>query len=1024
MSSAPSQADANERIAQAVRRQFPSWVLPTSRAGPSAAVKTDGKYADFLVSSNWILRPVGIKEFFDELQKRTTGVRVTYDLDTGCATIKCLASDQEAVMEACKSVIDRMVRGEIKSGLATSEKVTLPGEWCALVSDQQGEKLTTTLFPREIRGFSCQTAWTMPGKLVANHITLEKLVPGEELSKLQQVTGCTMMIGSDKPIMYIGANSIEKAAIVERKLNTLAKYAMRPSERDDRCESFIYAEDKQDENGALTFMEQGARSHLTTFFLDRATYRLVPEYSAYGNIFGKGVVVSLVCDLRQLSSKPASIKPAIAEDERNQPYKAFTLDYSYTPKYRSGNEGSNKALSPAVDRFHPSNNPDVSSWVQQLPTPDPTPQSGEGSKPSQWEKAPVTSRRIISSPSSQGIVEEQNWLARDNDPSSGCEGLCGTHKGRPTPRKFKETNQRGRSPSPGGYQTKETNRKPRGRQQPNYNQRARGNQYSRPYQQRRPTNQRGMNSTTRGNHQTSRVPPRSQNYSISKDPGPFTATIYPRDGGSRREGPVPRRRGDEGSQMQFTVTPGENSGGSGREPEYEKKLKELQDHIDKMAVEIVKLRDSKEEQDHGSCLVAAQAEQAPEDPFASLLNKVRFGNAPTKKKDDAPTLHATMSQQAGSRFIQTVLPQDPHVELMETINRKLVRMMDSLELFPGNVSLKAEIGRLCLTRINEDYVRQQAHDSQSKIMSLHTIKEALDMHHVKPRDILFTKILTAEGADANYLAHIKDSSAKRVWSPNTRHTIYEVNCAAMTKEKNTYKFVVEIDSRDFSYKISPLTPALCSLFVHCPKRSWDFQITLATSQDLNELYGNFAKDLVDNMQVMLEDSGIPSLEFLIRTAWQVEILLVRTRNVASYTKGGEGSASSVLEICEVHDMSPTSFTGTDNEATIKFEQYPGNRQLGQLGTWYEATIQSKFIKEALQQNLGLEFGDTASWSPEDFRKVGAFDELIRSTTEMIKNMDGIGYWGNNHQDAMIHGKPRAASSTGPRYGAPQPPTLW
>lgn len=126
-----------------------------------------------------------------------------------------------------------------------------------------------------------------------------------------------------------------------------------------------------------------------------------------------------------------------------------------------------------------------------------------------------------------------------------------------------------------------------------------------------------------------------------------------------------------------------------------------------------------------------------------------------------------------------------------------------------------------------------------------------------------------------------------------------------------------------------------------------------------------------------------------------------------------------MEIREVHDMLPNGFVDEDGtgKGTVHFSQRPEFKERGELGAWYEVSLQSKKVNEALQQNRDLELGEVVDWSPKELQEAGAFDELVRSAIEVVKHIDGVGYWGDNEQDTMIHGMPHVGPTRRSQMGS-------
>ncbi|KAI1379601.1 hypothetical protein F4677DRAFT_442576 [Hypoxylon crocopeplum] len=961
--------DPKQIAVNCCERDFPEWKAKKDAlaAKVAAAKAANDPDVEFLLASNWVLRPEGIRQFLADLEKhvKQPDVYATYDFDTHSVKIKCMASDEGAVMAACQSVMDGLVRGELAIDLAQSKKIARSQKWHTdLANEHTGEESILALCPSNIQGHACRAVWIMPEELAKRDVTMIHLLHGTALAKLQQVTDCAMETTNEGLVMYIGAESRDKVAKAKQRLNALAKYVQ--EEPDNRCESFVYAEKDQGSLATFKYLDDGPRSGLTTFYLDRAKYNLDAGTSAYGKLFEQGVVVSLSKgNSQQPIDDPRDIIPAISCKEKNKPYVAFPPNRPYEQKRDSCDlepDGEQSSPFTAIRRAR------VASWVAQLPQQESTLPDGEQSVGS-----------------SCGLVDSSNPRQQDNNTGTLQSSSKGTQNGLQMPLNGQRWNS-----GQGQDSGKSTDR-----YDPLWPSRNVRSHLYRPNDHRYGTGRFNPNLGGEESRVASRIPSTPQQTNPSSQIGQLHSPVDFDNGESRPPSyvsPQPRHQLPFTERTEMTEL---NDDTLKESVVNQQRLDEVQAGLTEMDVGVVTPESGEEGTPEGSQVTSTEPATAGVDPFVIIWDSLK------KMDDKPPAQRSTMRQQASSTSHQQVR-EGPAPALLQAMNQKLVQMMGSLELFTGRISLKAELGRLCLTKVNHAHVRAPP-------KSLHDMKEALDKQYVNPRDVMFTNILTAEGADANYISFMRDGSG-RIWEGDMRRTVYEVTCCANPKEGNAFRFTVKIDGRDFTHEVNQYPADSCSIFVHCPKRRWDFQVTLAQSQDLEEICGNFVNDLVESMRVKSQGSGIPLLEFLVNKAYKIEILLVRTLNIGTY-KCSEKSVfgRTRLEITEVHDMKPT-VNETEDWKAITFKQRRENQQLGQLATWYEASLQSCIVNEALKQNEELEFAEEVQWSPNQLREAGAFNDLIRSATEMVKRIDGVGYWGDNFQDTMIHGRPPSGSS--------------
>ncbi|OTA75608.1 hypothetical protein M434DRAFT_383882 [Hypoxylon sp. CO27-5] len=1012
---------AVKRVPDKFRTQFPSWV--SANEVRDATIGSKSVRSEFLLASNWVLLQGGLQEFVNELKKNVEDIDVIYDLETASVKVKCLTSREEAVMAVCQSIMDKIVQDELDRDRLAASKIIAAMDWHA--SEQHQKESLMVLAPQGIQKSTYQTAWIIPGNLVKKDIGALELVSGEALAELQLLASCEMVAGNDGLVIYIAAESKDNIAVAERKLNTLAKYAAMPSRADTLCEAFIYAEDKKDSLATFTYVAHGPKTMLKNFFLDRAKYTLAKESSAYGRIFEKGVFVTLLSGhSRRPTIVTVDLTPAISSGDKKGCFKAFSPAWRYRPKHEFCGPSYADTI-PASSSSNLDPNKNVTSWITRLPRPEMMlPHGDRHGAPDLGLRAhigrsqePITGHNLINTareqtPGHRGypVINRtdqapsgSSWgEIRRVDPHSAWGGLSEQQE--------QTTSQSNLSTVP-----RETGKNP----QKKKHKAGKKHRAAKHRGQKHRGEQLNANSSSDGGRQADQMIPYIQRAGIrntnNHEPRPVSyVPPHLRGLGTSDQ----TREITESSEYTLNAPETNLTESDANELGSQQKAREHEAYVDDVVEETKTLQ----LQDEGAQPI--QPRSAPADLFGSACDRFQAQRATMRQRAPLPSSRGH-AQATDSTSSDEILDLGSDLVLMQVMSQKLVRMMSSLEVFRGRVSLKAEFGRLCLTTINHNHVHVHGSAARSPAKSLREMKEALDKHHVNPRDVMFTNILTAEGEDANYISFMQDSFGKRMWLPDTRRTVYEVACCAFTKEKKPYRFVVEIDGGDFTYQIRQLQGNSCTLFVHCPNRAWDFQVTVSKTPNLDEIYGNFAKDLVDSMRVIPQDFGVPLVEFTVKRAYRVELLLVRIRNIASYKRkigafsspDGTSPDSNILEICEVHDMAPLELVETKDQVTVPFRQHPGFQQLGQLPTWYEVSIQSKLVNKAVQQNRNLELGEEVDWSPEQLWDAGAFDGLIQSATDMVKKIDGVGYWGDNYQDAMIHGVPPAGPVPSSPYWA-------
>jgi len=119
---------------------------------------------------------------------------------------------------------------------------------------------------------------------------------------------------------------------------------------------------------------------------------------------------------------------------------------------------------------------------------------------------------------------------------------------------------------------------------------------------------------------------------------------------------------------------------------------------------------------------------------------------------------------------------------------------------------------------------------------------------------------------------------------------------------------------------------------------------------------------------------------------------VRVHRIVEYLSG---DATSILHIAEIHDLDVNAQVGethTIYKAESNTVPRPGCEK---VDYWHEVSISSTDAIKNFEENMTLEFGDEASWTPESISKQNVAAAMYQPACEMLKQMDGIGFWNDN-----------------------------
>ncbi|KAH9887867.1 hypothetical protein F4778DRAFT_797341 [Xylariomycetidae sp. FL2044] len=1045
------------RAAQEIKRRFPKWVdeqeaqLTDTALTMKDGMGVNGNSSEFILCPNWIFFPEGLEIFSEKLCQSDLAPEVMYDIDIPGFRVKCPFHEEEDVMILLQQVMDYTVRRGLENdelskyfSLPQTKSILSIDEWDepAQIKPEERSKYEKWSFPRAISEAPCRCSWSLPDKLVNAGSTTSVIFTDQTLSELCKVTGCIIQNSFDERTVYVGAPTQEQLAVATRKLDTLAKFHGRETDFQAAHSIVLYTEHPGITMCRMTYLSLKADGQFfKTCLLDPSQYRLK---TAYGTLSKSGVVVegmrfdrmrkSFVCLSRD------TMRPTVQGKHVREPFRAFlpSTSFTYAAKHDDGImdkkvsgpspptlfQASQDIAKPGTFAAH--RQPNVERWLSKLPEIVPT---TEETKPSSSKSDTSIVTPSNPTPTNVGVVLPSEGTVVSSSPPQQA-------KTPPT-----------RTPTKHADQGSDTLKHQPIRYVPPHLRQTTPNRTL----SSRNTSDNGLNVSKTGE---------SSVVSLSMSLESFQARLQ--EGVRHVTQPAARQESvhDEKEEEHVDQEPGTSQtspdlpGEVKRSNELE--MEPIEEPKPAQKPRVLSFNFAKENQqtpkfkpglgpnpfeDIWSHARTASGSKINQYGSSGILGKNLSGSprdsqVETRKPQiveneeaGSRVFHETMRQQAGSRsgtaktaavkadVVKTIATQTDEVddETLHSLNKKLVRMLRPLGMSVGHISLKVEFGRFYLTSINKDYVQLPGEDSKVKNSELKSIAEQLNRVHTDPSRYVFSRIISTEGGDANYLAFLKDSKGKRMWHSLDRQTIYEIFFEAMTEEEERDRFVLEIDGTDFSYQLRQDELETTYVTMHCIRRTWDFRFMLSASKNLEKSYGEFAREFVRLMRVMPQKSGIPIVELKLRKVYMARIRRVRTRNVATYRQpaASPGLADSpeltVLHISEVHEMCHDANKAKDDaEAlTVQYAQAEGNPKKGQAGTFYEASLQSKVVTEALEQNRVLEFGDEVSWSAEDFKKSGAFNGLIRTACNMVKRMDGVGYWCDNYQHGMIHGQPQA-----------------
>ncbi|KAK7757727.1 hypothetical protein SLS62_000105 [Diatrype stigma] len=978
-------------------------------------------YDEFLFSTGWLLRPKGLQELFEELEKSVVKHEVTFDVEDGMFKIRCSREEEEGIVKLTTQAIERIIKTN-----SDSEKALAMNVWDeSKITPGELREIEFFQAPRSITDCLHKSKWEMPRNNEFEQFTILDLLPSNSFSIIKRSTDTTLALFNGALSTWIGADTEDKVALVKKRFDTLVTY-FGELQQARKSEHFFNAEEFRDWKAEFRYLNHVNTYILPSFFLDRDIH----ESTDYARMFARGATIRISFQsLKKGTSTPAAqsdIIPATSGQRTNESFRGFQ-DWKYCGRAR---ECIPKRDSSTPTSQEQPNFDIISSWVNRLPESQTTPEFVGDQQPAQ-EPGRDTEHVSVSHTGSEGHDPPDSLSTTaanvDNVPETSTAEVTSETKDLEIQEEFAEEHQE--EPEEHQEEPQEEPQEEHPEEHPEEHQMpVRAELVGRTPTSDKSDDLTGDRTQDQANDTLSDQKSRddSENHSLSMsrassldlpannlDIGledPFRSLwlgVRPTfTAGNRLAGNLFMRTAREGSAATESQTPSSASNGLDlidlEEPTYEKNSRQY----------------------HNTMLQKAgsrpgKANDRPKSPNVPRATASRSNL--TQAKPRKALAQSKPQESTGPTKPSNKKDLDP--ELLSDLTESLAKVLKPLKIFPGKLSLKAQIGRFCFTKVNKDLIQLPNPGAPVQNQDPYSLKRLLDLHHVGPKGLWFTRMLTTHGGDANHIAWLKESDGTRMWSPDPtgRRSVYQFPCAARGADDQVlFCFTLEVDSSDFSYRILHIDEKPHRLFVHCLKRSWDFQLELSTTQDLEKTCESFARDLVDSLCVTTQESGVPRLAFKIKRGHRVDIGIVRIRNTATYYRQKAPGISvsdvnqrgnSMLEISEIHDME-TRFDDRGEEfETYSSESFPGNRSKGHPSMWFEASIQSTAFSSAFRENEVLELGDETTWSPEALCNAGALENLIRAANDTVKQMDGVGYWCDNNQDPTAHGRPAGSAQS-------------
>ncbi|KAL1297685.1 hypothetical protein AAFC00_006236 [Neodothiora populina] len=221
----------------------------------------------------------------------------------------------------------------------------------------------------------------------------------------------------------------------------------------------------------------------------------------------------------------------------------------------------------------------------------------------------------------------------------------------------------------------------------------------------------------------------------------------------------------------------------------------------------------------------------------------------------------------------------------------------------------------------------------------------------------------------------------------------EVFYEFVLNDKNKGRVHLKVYGESDSVKLSSAPKTIGRVLCHFPRRVWDASVQVIHHEDLTP--SEAMQQIIDTLEIEVSaietdrvKHRVPRLKFRVQSN-DVSVESVYTkRNIQHRSKERDDiylyvTENRLLDLKHRKDDHTVRVASSDLAPIMVTEH----------SLWYEASLRVA-RNPLLDQNLGLELGVDAQWTPDDVLDKGLLDDLNTITEQLITRLDGVG--GENH----------------------------
>lgn len=194
---------------------------------------------------------------------------------------------------------------------------------------------------------------------------------------------------------------------------------------------------------------------------------------------------------------------------------------------------------------------------------------------------------------------------------------------------------------------------------------------------------------------------------------------------------------------------------------------------------------------------------------------------------------------------------------------------------------------------------------------------------------------------------------------------------------------------------------------HFPKRAWDARLRLTSEDLLTTGYQKQVKGIVENIKIEVSGDG-KSLQLWTRTVddlLSIESITLHRETLHPLTLYPD----LLLHLTEYQDLSVRQPFDSKNIYSGSIQASNVMAKANKL--WWGAKISSVNATAILGENITLELGETAKWTPSSIIQKGVVGDLFAAAKEIVTRIDHVGYFNRGEGSSNVRTNEKGSEDT-------------